>query len=103
MVEHVITGRPAVSTRDDSACFALRLDEESKACVAKAAALRRMSTNDYAVSVVVAQARRDVAEGEANAITLSPEEQLQFWNALTEAPELTEAQRRLGAVVRGER
>lgn len=92
-----------MSTRDSTVRLVLCLDEESKACVAKAAALRGMSISDYAVAVVVAQARRDVGDGESNALTLGPEGQLQFWNALAEASELTEAQRELGAVMRGER
>jgi len=80
---------------------ALRVDEESVACLAKAAALRGMSISDYAGAVVAAQARRDVAESDPNALTLTPEEQLQFWNALTETPALTKAQQELGAVMRG--
>jgi hypothetical protein len=35
-------------------------------------------------------------------VALSPEEQLAFWNALNETPVLTDAQRRLGALMRGE-
>ena len=35
-------------------------------------------------------------------LCLTPEEQLAFWNALNETPKLTAAQRRLGAVMRGE-
>ena len=33
---------------------------------------------------------------------LTPEEQLRFWQALNEPPRLTDAQRRLGSVMRGE-
>jgi len=39
---------------------------------------------------------------ERTAITLTPEGQLAFWNSLNEAPVLTESQRRLGAIMRGE-
>lgn len=36
-------------------------------------------------------------------IALTSEEQLSFWNVLTERPKLTSAQRRLGAMMRGRR
>ena len=36
------------------------------------------------------------------ALALSPEEQLALWTALDQAPQLTDAQRRLGAKMRGE-
>jgi len=81
----------------------VRLDEESKSYIAKAAELRHVSISDYVRMVMVPRARREVAECEQNIIALSPEEQLEFWNALAETPELTEAQRELGAVMRGER
>jgi hypothetical protein len=35
-------------------------------------------------------------------ITMSAEEHVSFWNALNQTPKLTSAQRRLGAVMRGE-
>ena len=35
-------------------------------------------------------------------ISLSPEDQLIFWKALQEVPRLSEAQRRLGKMMRGE-
>jgi hypothetical protein len=35
-------------------------------------------------------------------IILTPDEQLAFWNALNEAPTLTDRQRALGAIMRGE-
>ena len=35
-------------------------------------------------------------------LALTPEEQLAFWNALNQKPVLTAAQRRLGAIMRGE-
>ncbi len=79
----------------------VRLDEESKRYVTQAAELRRISVSDYVRSVTVAQARKEVRAAREQSIALSPEEQLAFWNALSETPELTEAQRQLGAVMRG--
>jgi hypothetical protein len=35
-------------------------------------------------------------------IKLTPEQQLAFWKELNKAPRLTPAQRRLGAIIRGE-
>jgi uncharacterized protein (DUF1778 family) len=81
----------------------VRLDNESKAYLAKAAGLRRISVSDYVRTVTVAQARREVLAAREQTITLTPAEQLAFWTALNETPALTDAQRELGAVMRGER
>jgi uncharacterized protein (DUF1778 family) len=80
----------------------VRLDEESKACLARAAELRRVSVSDYVRTVTVAQARREVLAAGERTLTLTPDEQQAFWNALNETPTLTDAQRRLGAMMRGE-
>jgi uncharacterized protein (DUF1778 family) len=95
--------RMAKPTKKNGAASPLmvRLDEESKRYVTQAAELRRISVSDYVRSVTVAQARKEVRAAREQSIALSPEEQLAFWNALSETPELTEAQRQLGAVMRG--
>ena len=80
----------------------VRLDETSKDYLAQAAELRRISISDYVRTVTVAQARKEVLAARAQTITLTPEEQLAFWKALHETPQLTEAQRKLGAAMRGE-
>jgi uncharacterized protein (DUF1778 family) len=79
----------------------VRLDDQSKKFLAKAAELRRISVSDYVREVTVAQARREVLAAREQSISLTPAEQLAFWNALNETPRLTEAQRRLGSVMRG--
>jgi len=81
----------------------VRLDEESKQCLAEAAALRQVSVSDYVRTVTLAQARREVRAAHEQVIVLTAEEQLAFWNALNESPKLTAAQRRLGAAMRGKR
>jgi uncharacterized protein (DUF1778 family) len=80
----------------------VRLDDESKEFLAQAAGLRRISVSDYVRTVTVAQARKEVLAAREQTIALTPEEQLAFWNALSETPELTDAQRRLGKLMRGE-
>ncbi|XZE17664.1 DUF1778 domain-containing protein [Pirellulaceae bacterium SH449] len=80
----------------------VRLDEESKALLASAAELRKVSVSDYVRSIVVGQARRELAAAEARMISLTPEEQLQFWTALSKPPKLTKAQKQLGKMMRGE-
>jgi uncharacterized protein (DUF1778 family) len=80
----------------------VRLDAESKALLTQAAELRRISVSDYVRTVTVPQARKEVLASSEQVISLTPDEQLAFWNALNATPELTEAQRRLGALVRGE-
>jgi uncharacterized protein (DUF1778 family) len=79
----------------------VRLDEESKAFLTQAAKLRRISVSDYVRTVTVAQARREVEAADQQTITMSPEELRAFWDALNEAPKLTPAQKRLGAIMRG--
>jgi uncharacterized protein (DUF1778 family) len=80
----------------------VRLDDESKSYLARAAELRRISVSDYVRQVTVAQAKREVQAAREQTISLTPEEQFAFWNALSAPPKLTEAQRRLGAAMRGE-
>ena len=80
----------------------VRLDAASKAALLEAAELRGISVSDYVREVTVAQARRELRAAREQTIALTPEEQLAFWNALNEPPRLTEAQRRLGAAMRGE-
>lgn len=80
----------------------VRLDPESKGSLAEAARLRQISISDYVRTVAVSQARREVEAARQQVIALSPEEQLAFWQALNEPPRLTEAQRRLGSLMRGE-
>ena len=89
-------------TRPSSASpLMVRLDAESKAALAKAAKLRRISVSDYVRTVTVAQARREVEAARGQTIVMSPEEQLAFWTALNEPVVLTPAQRKLGDLMRG--
>ncbi len=90
--------KKAPSTRS----LMVRLDEESKGYLTRAADLRRISVSDYVRTVTVAQARREVEAAGEQIIALSAEEQIAFWNALNGPPRLTEAQRQLGAIMRGE-
>jgi uncharacterized protein (DUF1778 family) len=70
--------------------------------LAAAADLRRISVSDYVRTVTLAQAEREVQAARERIIRLSPAGQLAFWKALQETPKLTKAQRRLGALMRGE-
>jgi uncharacterized protein (DUF1778 family) len=80
----------------------VRLDEESKAFLTRAAKLRRISVSDYVRDVTVAQARREVRAARGQILSLTADEQLAFWTALSETPQLTDSQRRLGSLMRGE-
>ncbi len=95
--------RSTRSKRTNPTPLMVRLDEESKVLLAQAAELRRTSISDFVRTVTVAQARREIAAARDNVLVLSPEEQLEFWNALNEPPALTESQRELGAIMRGEK
>jgi len=94
---------PNVSAGKTASPLMVRLDDESKQCLAQAAELRQISVSDYVRAVTVPQARREVRAARQQLIALTPEEQLSFWKALNETPKLTPAQRRLGSVMRGDR
>ncbi len=80
----------------------VRLDEDSKAYVTKAAELRKVSTSDYVRMVTIAQARREVGGAQHDITSPTPQEQFAFWNALNATPKLTKAQRDLGKIMRGD-
>jgi uncharacterized protein (DUF1778 family) len=80
----------------------VRLDEESKVFLTRAAELRRISVSDYVRQVTVTQARKEVLAAREHNISLTADEQLAFWQALNHPPSLTDAQRRLGKLMRGE-
>ena len=81
----------------------IRVDRSSKGIIAKAALIRGVSASDYVRSVVVSQARREVEESLSHTISLSPEDQLAFWQALNAPVTMTRRQRALGRIMRGER
>ena len=60
----------------------VRLDRESKQCLAEAAELRHVGVSDYVRTVTVPQSRREVRAARQQVIALTAEEQLSFWNAL---------------------
>ncbi len=64
--------------------------------------MRRVSVSDYVRSVVVRQAEREVAAAKSQTIAITTDEQLQFWTALAKPPKLTNSQKALGAIMRGE-
>lgn len=80
----------------------VRMDEDAKRVLSQAAELRRISVSDYVRTVTLAQARREVESAKEQSIQLSPEEQLAFWQALQTPTKLTNAQKRLGKLMRGE-
>lgn len=80
----------------------VRLDEESKEVLTRAAELRHISVSDYVRQVTITQARKEVAAAAEPTISMTPDEQLAFWTALNAPVELTPAQKRLGKMMRGE-
>ena len=81
----------------------VRLDDDSKRALSQAAELRQISVSDYVRTVTVAQAKREVLSAQSQSIALSPDEQLAFWQALQEPVRLTASQKRLGALMRGQK
>jgi uncharacterized protein (DUF1778 family) len=92
----------ANGTPRPSSPLVVRLDEASKAILARAAGLRRISVSDYVRRVSVAQTRREVEAVAGRTIALTLDEQLAFWTALSEPAKLTPAQKKLGRPMRGE-
>lgn len=85
-----------------STSLMVRLDAVSKDRIARAAKLRHVSISDYVRTVVVAQAQRELSAAEQPVMIMTPEEQLQFWQALHEPAQLSDAQQALGTLMRGE-
>lgn len=79
----------------------VRLDEVSKSLLVQAAELRRISVSDYVRTVTITQARREVESAREQTLSLSPEEQLAFWQALQAPAKLTPSQKRLGKLMQG--
>jgi uncharacterized protein (DUF1778 family) len=80
----------------------VRLDKDSKEALVQAAQLRRISVSDYVRDVTVAQARKEVLAAAQQTLALTSEEQLAFWNALAQPTPLTDPQKELGRLMRGE-
>lgn len=80
----------------------VRLDEDSKSVLVRAAQLRRVSVSDYVRTVTVAQARKEVQAAGEQTLAMTPEEQLAFWTALDREAPLTEPQKKLGRLMRSE-
>jgi len=100
MQKHQAAARAGKTTA--SVTLAVWMDEESKSFIAEAADLRRISVSDYVRMVTVTQARREVQFARNYTISLTPAEQITFWNALNVSPTLTDSQRQLGALMRRE-
>ncbi len=81
----------------------VRIDDDGKLLLTQAAELRGISVSDYVRTVMVSQARREIGAASQQTMTLTPDEQLQFWTALQQEPRLTSAQCKLSAVMRGEK
>lgn len=80
----------------------VRLDQQSKALLQAAAELRQISVSDYVRSIMVQQATRELAAAKSQTIAMTPDEQLEFWQALAKPPKLTKAQKELGKIMRAE-
>ena len=92
-----------MATAGKTGSLMVRMDADSKRVLADAAELRGISVSDYVRTVTVAQARREVASAGQQTILMTSDEQLAFWQALQRPPKLTQAQKRLGQLMRGER
>lgn len=78
------------------------VDNASRAILNEAAELRQLSVSDYVRTVMLEHARRELASNDDRCIELTTDEQLQYWNALTEPSSPTVAQQELSRIMRGE-
>src|SRR3954466_357041 len=99
--EGTMASKPPRSAKKEpsSRPLMVRLDDESRSYLTRAAELRRISVSDYVRLVTVTQARREVESAGQQVIALAPEEQVAFWDALNQPVLLTPAQKRLGAIM----
>ncbi|ACL04876.1 Protein of unknown function DUF1778 [Desulfatibacillum aliphaticivorans] len=79
-----------------------RLDVESKQAVAEAAKLRHVGLSDYIRLVLVPTAKREVEQAKNQVLQMTADEQERFWQALQAPAKPTEAQRKLGKIMRGD-
>jgi uncharacterized protein (DUF1778 family) len=93
--------RPKGTTRTPASLM-VRLDEESKDVLTRAAELRGISVSDYVRQITVSQARKEVVAAASQTIVMTPDEQLAFWTALNTPKKLTASQKKLGKLMRGE-
>ena len=100
--ENLMAKSKATTSRPSSSALMVRLDDESKAVLRRAAELRRISVSDYVRQVTLGQALKEVVAAGERTIALTPEEQLAFWNALNKPDRMTPAQKSLGKIMRGE-
>ena len=89
-------------SRNPASPLMVRLDDDSKQALARAAELRGVSVSDYVRLITVTQARKEVAAAATQTVALTPDEQLAFWTALAEPVTLTPAQKELARRMRGE-
>ncbi len=81
----------------------VRLSAADKRTLTAAAKLRKVSISDYVRLVIVPQAKRELAAADQNIISLTPDEQLEFWEAINAPVKMTPALKKLGELVRGRR
>lgn len=91
-----------MSKQDKTTVLQTRLTPDQKKLIQKAAKLHHLSLSDYVRQILLSMARQEVESAKDNVIRLTPEGQLEFWNAINEPVELTESQKRLGRIIRGE-
>jgi len=97
-----VAGKPTktVPGAAKDAHLLVRLDQDDKALVQRAAAVRELSLSDYVRSRMVPLARQDIAESDTGVLSLPREDQIVFWQALQHPPAINPAQRELGDLVR---
>ena len=78
----------------------VRCDRSTKELIRKAAEVRGLSMSDYMRMQVKASAARDVLEAETGILKLAKEDQIAFWQLLQRPAKPTEAQKKLGHLVR---
>jgi uncharacterized protein (DUF1778 family) len=92
-------GRRRVKAAKD-ANLLVRFDRGAKVLVQRAAHLRGSTVSDYVRSKILALAKQDIEEASFGVLRLPKADQIAFWRALQDPSAPTEAQKKVGRLVR---
>lgn len=79
-----------------------RINPANKEIITQAAKLREIPVSDYIRTTVLEQAKKEVSSSKLNILQLTEAEQLSFWHVIDSEPKLSNSQKELGKLMRGE-
>jgi len=91
-----------MARKELSASLQTRMSASDKLAIETAARLRRLSQSEYVRQVLVRAALKEIEGEKHRVIEMTPEEQLEFWEALEYRGKATPARKKLAKLIRGE-